>query len=179
MIGKLLAGAGLAARFRCVATVIAELILAAYFGRAWQLNRPKLIQMLAIAQGVDLAALRQQARGDAAEEPSTEQASYSQVLEARAMKTRNLELREQSLRSALAHVGAEQRQLAEEKKRLQKLREGLPERRGRAWRRAPSPAAARTPAARWRPSSRSRPRSCWCKCSNRRKWTRWRFCWTG
>ena len=123
--------------YSCVATVIAAAILAAYFSRAWQLNREKLIQMLAIAQGVDLAAIRQQAHEDQ-EEPSTEQASYSQILEARAVKTRNLELREQSLRAAVAQAQAEQRKLADEKKRLQGLREGFQgdllatgERRGR------------------------------------------------
>ncbi len=41
------------------------------------------------------------------------------------MKTRNLELREQSLRSALERVGSERRKLAEEKTRLAKLHEGF------------------------------------------------------
>jgi hypothetical protein len=124
MIGKLLGALVSLLVYTCVATVIAAAILAGYYGRAWHLNREKLIQMLAIAQGVDLAALREQARGDR-EEPSMEQVSYGQILETRAVKTRNLELREQALRSGLQHLQVDQHQLAEEKKRLGGLREGF------------------------------------------------------
>ena len=61
MIGKLLHGLGWLAVQTCVATVIAAAILGVYFSRAWKLNREKLVQMLAVAQGVDLAAVGQQA----------------------------------------------------------------------------------------------------------------------
>ncbi len=124
MIGKLLRALGALLVYFCVATVIAAVILAAYFSHAWQLNREKLIQMLAIAQGVDLAAIGQKSREDQ-EEPSTEQVSYRQILEERAVKTRNLELREQSLHGAVAMAQAQARTLAEEKKRLLALREGF------------------------------------------------------
>ena len=110
--------------YTCVATVISAVILGVCCSRAWQLNREKLIQMLAVAQGVDLAAIRQQAHEDQ-EEPSTEQVSYSEILEARAVKSRDLELREQSLRSAVGRAEIEQRRLAEEKKHLQGLRDGF------------------------------------------------------
>ena len=76
MIGKLLGALSALLVYFCVATVIAAAILAVYFSRAWHLNREKLIQMLAVAQGVDLAALGQKAREDQ-EEPSTEQVSYA------------------------------------------------------------------------------------------------------
>ena len=122
MIGKLLRGLSWLLVYTCLATVISEFLLTAYFGRAWGLDRTKLVQMLAIAQGVDLAALREQAHGNR-EEPSSEQASYSQVLEARAMKSRNLELREQALRSGMLLVQSEQRQLVEAKKQFQTVQE--------------------------------------------------------
>jgi flagellar motility protein MotE (MotC chaperone) len=124
MIGKVLHALGALLLYFCVATVIAGLILTVYFSRAWQLNREKLIQMLAIAQGVDLAALGPKSREDH-EEPSSEQVSYRQVLEERAVKTRDLELREQSLHGAVAAAQAQARTLADEKKRLQGLREGF------------------------------------------------------
>lgn len=125
MMGKLWRAIVSLTVYACVATLIAELIVAVCVVRAWRIDRPRLIQTLAAAQGIDLAALRQQAGADAGQEPSTEQASYNQVLEARAMRARNLELREQSLRSALERVGSERRKLVEEKTRLQKLREAF------------------------------------------------------
>jgi hypothetical protein len=117
MIGKLWRGTSWLLVQVCVATIIAQAILMAYCGRAWQLNRVKLIQMLAIAQGVDLAALREQA-GGSQELPPQEQASYNQVLETRAVKSRNLELREQALRSGLQQVQSEQDKFAEAKRQF-------------------------------------------------------------
>jgi hypothetical protein len=107
-----------------VATVIAAGILGAYYTRAWQLNREKLLVMLAVAQGAELEALVQGSRAGT-EEASTEQPSYAQILEARAAKTRNLELREQALRSGLQQLQTEERKLAEGRKQLQQLRESF------------------------------------------------------
>jgi hypothetical protein len=106
-----------------VATVIAAGILAAYYTRAWQLDREKLLVMLAVAQGADVGQiLRGQAGG---EEAGGEQPSYEEILEARAAKTRNLELREQALRSALQHLQSEERKLADGRKQFQQLRESF------------------------------------------------------
>jgi len=107
-----------------VATVIAAGILGTYYTRAWQLDREKLLVMLAVAQGADLEALVRDGRA-ATEAPSTEQPSYEQILEARAAKTRNLELREQALRSGLAQLQTEERKLAEGRKQFQQLRESF------------------------------------------------------
>jgi flagellar motility protein MotE (MotC chaperone) len=107
-----------------VATVIAAGILGAYYTRAWQLNREKLLVMLAVAQGAELESLVQGSRAGT-EEASTEQPSYAQILEARAAKTRNLELREQALRSGLQQLRSEERKLAEGRKQLQQLRESF------------------------------------------------------
>jgi hypothetical protein len=123
MIGKLLRLLfSLAAAF-CVATVIAEAILVTYYVRAWELNREKLVQILAVARGVDLETVAEQAHAD--EAVSGEQPSYEQILEARALKARNIELREQSLRTGLQSFQAELRKMADEKNRLVQLREGF------------------------------------------------------
>ena len=124
MIGKLFGALTSLLVAFCMATVIAGAVLTVYYGRAWQVNREKLVHMLAIAQGVDLAAVREQARGDH-EDPASEEPSYSQVLEARAVKTRNLELREQALRSGVQQVQTEQHKLDDEMKRLVELRSGF------------------------------------------------------
>jgi hypothetical protein len=124
MIGKLLRSLIAMVIYVCVATVIAEVVLVVWYARAWQVDREKLVRMLAAAQGVDLEALKAQAQGERPE-PSTEQPSYEQVLEARAVKGRNLELREEALRGGVQQVQTEQRKLADEKKRVQQLREGF------------------------------------------------------
>jgi flagellar motility protein MotE (MotC chaperone) len=107
-----------------VATVIAAGILGTYYTRAWQLNREKLLVMLAVAQGAELESLVQGSRAGT-EEASTEQPSYAQILEVRAAKTRNLELREQALRSGLQQLRSEERKLTEGRKQLQQLRESF------------------------------------------------------
>ena len=124
MIRKLLAALVSVIASVCVATIIAEAILASYYARTWQLDRAKLTQMLAIARGADLEALLGRPSGSQ-EATSAEQVSYSQVVDARAVKTRNLELREQALRNGVQQLQSEQRRLAEERQRLQQLREGF------------------------------------------------------
>jgi hypothetical protein len=110
--------------YSCLATVIAAGILATYYTRTWQLNRTKLVEMLAIAEGADLEAIVDAARAPR-ENPSTEQPSYQEILETRAAKTRNLELREQALRSSLQQLQSEQRKLSDERKQFQQLRESF------------------------------------------------------
>lgn len=124
MIGKVLHMLTSVVVYVCLATVIAEGILLAYYSKTWQLDRTKLLRMLAIAQGADLESLVGQG-GSQHEEPSTEQVSYNQVLDSQAVKTRNLELREQSLRSGVQQLQTEERRLTEEKSRVQKMREGF------------------------------------------------------
>lgn len=124
MIGKSLHLLTSVVVYVCLATVIAEGILLAYYSRTWQLDRTKLLQMLAIAQGTELESLVDRS-ANPHEEPSTEQVSYDQVLESRAVKSRNLELREQSLANGVQRLQTEERRLTEEKNRLQKLREGF------------------------------------------------------
>jgi flagellar motility protein MotE (MotC chaperone) len=87
-------------------------------------DREKLVRMLAAARGVDLEAVKEQAAAERPE-PSSEQPSYDQVLEVRAVKARNLELREQALRGSLGQLQSAEHKLADEKKRVQQLREGF------------------------------------------------------
>ena len=54
MIGRLLRGGAAMLVYTCVATVIAQAILAAYLAATWHLDRETTVQMLAIAYGIDL-----------------------------------------------------------------------------------------------------------------------------
>lgn len=120
MIARLFALLGSLVVYLAVGTLVAEGIMLAYFWSAWQLDRPRLIQALAVAQGVDLMSLREKPAPKA--EPTAEQPSYQQVIQARAMKIRNLELREQSLHNALEQLRADEQALAVDKSRYQRDR---------------------------------------------------------
>jgi hypothetical protein len=94
------------------ATLLAEVIILAYVWFAWKLDRERLVGMLAVAQGIDLATPAK--AGTAQEEIAQEQASYKEIVESRATKFRDLELREQALQNALDQLKADQRRVAEQ-----------------------------------------------------------------
>lgn len=108
----------------CLATVVAQVVLAAYLATNWKLDKNKLVQMLAIAQGIDLFALKEEAEKDK-DIPSSEQVSFDQILKTRVEKFHDLELREQALRNSLDQLGFEQRQLTDNTKRYKQTRDAF------------------------------------------------------
>ncbi len=97
-------------------TLIAEGIMACYVWSKWDLDREKIARLVAVARGIE----QQTAGGPAepaAEEVGPERASFEQVVEARAVKDKNLQLREQALANALAQLQAEEDKFAENEKR--------------------------------------------------------------
>lgn len=124
MIGRLINGAWILLVYACVGTIISELILLSYLKSAWNIDRERLMQVMAAAQGIlPAGAAESQTKG--ADEKVAEQPSYEQILEARAIKYRNLELRERDLLNGLGRLQTEMTNLAEEKKRYKQLREGF------------------------------------------------------
>jgi flagellar motility protein MotE (MotC chaperone) len=122
MIGRLVRGAWSLFVYTCVATVIAAGILLAYLSHAWHLDRDRLVQMLAIAYGIDLLA----AKGEGEPDPKAagaDQASFDQVLDARANKSRNLELREQALQNSLGQLHFDQEKVVAEKKQFTQFKD--------------------------------------------------------
>ena len=104
----------------CAATLLAQLIIVAYFSATWQLNREKVVQMLAIAQGIDLFAARQEAESDEEQIPP-EEPSYQDWMERRATMFRDVELREQALENALAQLKTDRQQLAQDRNAAEQL----------------------------------------------------------
>jgi hypothetical protein len=112
----------------CVATLIAEAAVVTVVGLKWQITREKLATMVAVAQGADLAAPQPEpSPAKEKEEPRAEQVSYEQVIEARAMKARNLELREQALQNSQEQLRVEQGKLADEQAELAQIRKSFGE----------------------------------------------------
>lgn len=124
MIGRMLHGLVVVFAWFSVGTVISAVGMGVFLGAKWQIGRDKLVGMLAVAQGIDLARPAEEGR-PAQPEPSQEQVAYEQIIEARAVKFRNLELREQALRSGLSQLQLDESRLAVEKAALAKNREAF------------------------------------------------------
>ncbi len=106
-----------------VGTLLTQAILLGVAVWKWDLDRDRLIQILALAQGVDLFAMREGAL--VKEETLAEQVSFEEIRAARALKYRNLELREQALASGLAQLRTQQQNLAEERRRFKLARDAF------------------------------------------------------
>jgi hypothetical protein len=113
MMGRLVRAVGTLFVVLALGTLIAEAVIVGYVWSEWQINDEKLQQMVAIAQGYDLVEMRDQAERER-EGVSTEQPSVEQVVEARAGKDRDLELRERALAQGVDQLRFDQRKHAEE-----------------------------------------------------------------
>ena len=121
MIGKLLGMVSSLLSAFCVATVIAALVLYSYYTKAWNVTHEHTVQALAILQGKNPESLVPPPPPK--KEKEGEQPAYDQILEARAMKARDLELREQAVRTNLQQLQSELKRIAEEKNRVQLVSE--------------------------------------------------------
>jgi hypothetical protein len=106
----------------CIGTIATQVLLAAVLFPKLKLNRERISQIVAIAQGAELPA-KVEAKGPAPQEG--EQVSYQEIVEARAVKYRNLELREQQLRNNLVQVQTDESKLADDIKRNKLLAESF------------------------------------------------------
>lgn len=122
MISRLLGLLGSLLLYFALATMIAEVIIFAYCWSKWHLDRNKLMQLAAVAQGVDLVGLTPEVKPPPEEAPG-EQPAYQQIVQARALKLRNVELREQSLKNNVDQLRVEQQALSDERTRYQKQRQ--------------------------------------------------------
>lgn len=121
MLGRLLAVAAAIVAAICVATVIAEGLMLAYLHSRGKLDEPTMQKMLAVAGGVELAPSRA-ARAAQEAESAREQASLEDVARERALKSRDLELREQALNDSAAIVKTEYAKLVDEKDRYERIK---------------------------------------------------------
>ena len=113
MIARLL-GAGITmAVYFGAATLMAQAILGGYLWIAWKMDRDRAIQMLAIAQGIDLfAASRSHGRDE--DDAGPEQPSLEQLIAARTAKDLDFTIREQALQNGANQLASEERRFAEE-----------------------------------------------------------------
>ncbi len=112
MIARLLGVATSMVVYFFAATLVAEVILGGYLWYSWKINGDRAIQMLAIAQGIDLFASRADHDALDEDEPGPEQPSLEQLIAARTTKDRDLSVRELSLKSGNEELAFLQRELA-------------------------------------------------------------------
>ena len=117
---RLLNGAATMLVYFLASTLIAELLIAGYLWSALKLDPKKLAQVGAALRGVETRPAEKAAAPLKSDAPP-EQVSYQEILDRRAVKVRDLELREQSLRTTLEELKTQQRQLAEDEKRQKQL----------------------------------------------------------
>jgi hypothetical protein len=115
-MGKLLGGVTALFAYFCVATMVALAAGVAYLFSTSTLDSGKFSKIMAIVRGVELP----DHKPDDAKKPKDanyEQMSYEERRQLRALDARQLEMREQSLRSGLAQAQFERKQLEEERDR--------------------------------------------------------------
>lgn len=119
-MSKLFNGVATLVIYLLVGQALAVLVLFGVIALKGGFTHEKLRQMMAVMQGVDLLVLREGVEADRAKAKS-EQLSLSDIAEARARKSRDLELREQELRNQLARATSMQRVVADDTERYQQI----------------------------------------------------------
>lgn len=127
MIGRLFRGMAALFTYFCVATVLSLAIMLGYIMATKGLDADKLSQISAVVQGIDLAKLATRPGPQEVSE-SKEQASYEAVINARAVKLRDIELRLVSLRQGLNRLESDRLALTDEKSRFDRDRTTFDER---------------------------------------------------
>jgi hypothetical protein len=107
----------------CVGTVLAQVLIAAVVMPKLKLNSDRLSKIVSLAQGNEIA-VKEVAKPRTLE---AEQPSYQEIVESRAVKYRNLEMREKQLQNNLAQVQSEESKLADDIKRAKQLKDGFDE----------------------------------------------------
>jgi hypothetical protein len=123
-MGRLIGMAGALLAYICVATVLAAALGLGYALSSGAIGQKQLEQMLALVHGVDLVRA-DAARKDAADGARQEQPSLEAIAEARAVKSRDLELREKILQDAVSELKKLQLALEAEKDRFDQFRKSF------------------------------------------------------
>jgi hypothetical protein len=117
---RLFGGLSTAFVYFCIGQTLALLVLFGAFVAKGHLTHDKLLQIAAVVQSVDLRDL-QHSIDDARARARLPQPSLQELAEARALKSRDLELREQELRNQLNLIRQEQGKLVAEADRYQRV----------------------------------------------------------
>jgi hypothetical protein len=121
MIGRIMKKCSAMFLYVCVATILAQAIGIGALLAANKLSREKMDQIVAVLHGATLAAPGAEDGGESSDEAAAEQPSFSEVEHMRAVKSRNLELRESVLDEGLTELKHIQRELVDEVDRFDQV----------------------------------------------------------
>lgn len=121
MIGRLLGFVSALISAICVATVIAAAIGLIYLRQRGKLDEKTALKLIAVMNGVETSSASAPPRSPA-DEPGSEQASLELVAQQRALKSRDIELREQALSDNLSIARGEYAKLIDEKDRYERIK---------------------------------------------------------
>ncbi|HID75734.1 MAG TPA: hypothetical protein EYP56_07030 [Planctomycetaceae bacterium] len=119
MISRILGTASTLLVYFLAATVVAEALILGYLWSAWGWDRQRWLEILAAAQGITPEAETRPA--GLQQEIEREEPSYEEILQQRAARFRDLELREQALNTALDQLKAEEQQLAQQQQKFERV----------------------------------------------------------
>lgn len=107
----------------CVATVLALTLGLGYAWTMGKLDREKVFRILAVVHDVDLGGAKKSAEDSPKREPSAGQPSVEDIDQARALKSRDLELKTQSVEQGLEQLRFLRDQLTADKQRYAQLKQ--------------------------------------------------------
>ncbi len=120
MIGKLWRMLSGAAVYACVATLVAQVVAVGYLCASGKLDNRRVDQILLAARG-DIRPLAQPREITPQADVDQEQPSYEDRERARQLQSRQVEMREQALKSGLERIRFEQHNLTRDKERYDAL----------------------------------------------------------
>ena len=127
MIGKLWRTMSGAAIYVCVATLVAQIVAVGYLCASGKLDNRRVDQILLAARG-EIQPLAQPRDVTPQTDVEQEQSSYEDRERARQLHSRQLEMREQALKSGLERIRFEQHNLTRDKDRYKGLRDAFDQR---------------------------------------------------
>ena len=116
MIEKLMRGLGIVVLYGAASLLLAMMMLGAYLWYAWDMNRDKLMKMVAVAQGFDVFQMQEEIK-DAmlAEQMSI---TRDEILKERASQDRNTELQGKAATEVLAQIENESTRITQMKREI-------------------------------------------------------------
>ena len=120
MIGRLLGAIGVVIAAVCVATVLAEALAVGYLRYRGKIDEKSVLKMIATVNEPTVLSSAPRTHSD--DEPGPEQASLEDVARERALRSRDIELREMAIGDNLAMVRTEYAKLIDEKDRYERIK---------------------------------------------------------
>ena len=117
MVEKLMRGLGVVVLYGAASVLLALAMLGVYLWHAWDMNRDKLMKMVAVAQGFDVFQMQEDIKDAAIAEQMS--ITRAEVLHERAMQDRNTELQGKAANEVLAQIESEKAQVAQMKREIE------------------------------------------------------------